>query len=258
MTALETAIALVGGEGPAAERVAAVVAERDDARRVCSWLGDALAAANAQRDDLRARLAAYESASVEASAETVAALRQVDCVAAGNGETLLMSEARAIRDHLRWLTTRYQREHVERERAERELAEVRGAYESTLRDRDAVLERIERALGDTCTGDLASDVERVVRVATAAERMMTASGATLHVEADELRAAIAAARERETAPQEMGAEALTDEGGAYCLACEGCGECPMTARLCTKCWGTGSAAEQPRADLGETDAGEGE
>jgi len=65
------------------------------------------------------------------------------------------------------------------------------------------------------------------------------------------RVIIAAARERETEP-------LTDEGGAYCLACEGCGECPMTARLCTKCWGTGSAAEQPRADLGETDAGEGE
>jgi hypothetical protein len=78
---------------------------------------------------------------------------------------------------------------------------------------------------------------------------------------DEARALVGGdgpAREREAPAQEMGAEALTDEGGAYCLACEGCGECPMTARLCTKCWGTGSAAEQPRAELGETDAGEGE
>jgi len=33
----------------------------------------------------------------------------------------------------------------------------------TLSSRDAVLERIERALGETCTGDLAADVERLVR-----------------------------------------------------------------------------------------------
>ena len=233
-----------------------MASDLDDLRRLHGERHDdcPVRLALAEVDRLRTRLAAYESASVEASAETLAALRQVDCVAAGNGETLLMSEARAIRDHLRWLTTRYQREHVERERAEmqRDVARTeRDVIEMQLAERDAVLGRIERALGDACTGDLASDVERVVRVATAAERMMTASGATLHVEADELRAAIAAARERETEP-------LTDEGGAYCLACEGCGECPMTARLCTKCWGTGSAAEQPRADLGETDAGEGE
>ena len=235
MSPLDEARALVGGDGPAAERVAAVVAERDD---------------------LRARLAAYESASVESSADVVAALRALDAAILDGGELpeLTHEQARAIRDHLRWLTTRYQREHVGRERAEmqRDVARTeRDVIEMQLAERDAVLGRIERALGDACTGDLASDVERVVRVATAAERMMTASGATLHVEADELRAAIAAARERETEP-------LTDEGGAYCLACEGCGECPMTARLCTKCWGTGSAAEQPRADLGETDAGEGE
>jgi len=196
MSPLDEARALVGGDGPAAERVAAVVAERDD---------------------LRTRLA----------------------------------EAEKDRDAF---AARYRDACAERERAEmqRDVARTeRDVIEMQLAERDAVLGRIERALGDACTGDLASDVERVVRVATAAERMMTASGATLHVEADELRAAIAAARERETEP-------LTDEGGAYCLACEGCGECPMTARLCTKCWGTGSAAEQPRADLGETDAGEGE
>jgi hypothetical protein len=97
MTPLETAIALLCGDGPAAVRVANVVAERDD---------------------LRARLAAYESATVEASAETLAALRGLDAAALGE-RYLDTSAARAIRDHLRWLTTRYQREHVERERAER-------------------------------------------------------------------------------------------------------------------------------------------
>jgi cell division septum initiation protein DivIVA len=288
MSPLDEARALVGGDGPAAERVAAVVAERDD---------------------LRTRLAAYESATVEASAETLAALRQVDCVAAGNGETLLMSEARAIRDHLRWLTTRYQREHVGRERAEmqRDVARTeRDVLEMQLAARDAVLERIERALGETCTGHLAADVERLVADAihwrerhaalgeikravdaeladaTAPDSVGDAweytEGASLHrgpfvvesVEGDGVtrpvqirmsgivgaripammrasgwrRVIIAAARERETEP----AQAVDP------LTCGACRDYGHT----TPCIGCVERAEQPRAELGETDAGEGE
>ncbi|HVK88036.1 MAG TPA: hypothetical protein VM513_28145 [Kofleriaceae bacterium] len=358
-----------------------------------------MAAVVAERDDLRTRLAAYESASVEASAETLAALRRMDAAAehAGRGscEPLLSAEtAAAIREHLRWLTTRYQREHVGRERAEmqrdvarterdvlemqladqraaarearsqRDLAMTWGAemtaearsFEECWRllmrampqltsdrheafvqrneafvQRNAALERGVRAAlswaaqayrdglmpGDIEAADASVVVARERETAELGDPGGTAlaagpapatcplraqetaeeaphrvgdaweytEGASLHrgpfivesVEGDGVtrpvqirmsgivgaripammrasgwrRVIIAAARERETEP-------LTDEGGAYCLACEGCGECPMTARLCTKCWGTGSAAEQPRADLGETDAGEGE
>jgi hypothetical protein len=82
--------------------------------------------------------------------ETLAALRALDRIATLDGfAPIIGAQARAIRDHLRWLTERYQREHAAREAAERAG--------------DAVLERIERALGDACTGDLASDVERLVR-----------------------------------------------------------------------------------------------
>jgi hypothetical protein len=300
MSPLDEARALVGGDGPAAERVAAVVAERDDARRVCSWLGDALAAANAQRDDLRARLAAYESASVEASAETPAALRALDEAAEWD------AHARIVRDHLRWLTTRYQREHVGRERAERELSETRrwrDEYLTALLERDAVLERIERAL-PSCTGDLAADVERLVAGAihwrerhaalgeikravdaeladaTAPDSVGDAweytEGASLHrgpfavesVEGDGVtrpvqirmsgivgtrvpammrasgwrRVIIAAAREREPARRDFDAWAdeLGDPGGTALAA----GQAP--------------AQETAQAELGETDAGEGE
>jgi hypothetical protein len=195
------AVGLVGGDGPTAERVAAVVAERDELRHrwhrdlakaraadarireIAGVLSPAVETAAAvrllvedrdacasERDDLRARLAAYESASVEASAETLAALRRMDAAAehAGRGscEPLLSAEtAAAIRDHLRWLTTRYQREHVGRERAEmqRDVARTeRDVLEMQLAERDAVLERIERALGDRCTGNLGEDVARIV------------------------------------------------------------------------------------------------
>jgi len=150
MSPLDEARALVGGDGPTAERVAAVVAERDELRHrwhrdlakaraadarireIAGVLSPAVETAAAvrllvedrdacasERDDLCARLAAYESATVEAPAETLAALRKVDAVADHEVATVLYGdEAAAIRDHLRWLTTRYQREHVGRERAE--------------------------------------------------------------------------------------------------------------------------------------------
>ncbi len=40
------------------------------------------------------------------------------------------------------------------------------------RERDAVLERIERALGASCTGDLAADVARLVEERDVATREM--------------------------------------------------------------------------------------
>jgi hypothetical protein len=247
MSPLDEARALVGGDGPAAERVAAVVAERDD---------------------LRARLAAYESASVEASAETLAALRGLDAAALGE-RYLDTSAARAIRDHIRWLTTRYQREHVGRERAEmqRDVARTeRDVLEMQLAERDAVLERIERALGDACTGDLAGDVERVVR-----ERARYAE-----LWRDEQSNALAA-RERETAPQEMahavgdvwrdrdgrGHEHIVTSLSAYDAGIARLHFGPVTegppSMFETLGWRrVRCAAEQPRAELGETDAGEGE
>jgi hypothetical protein len=110
MTALDEARALVGGDGPAAERVAAVVAE------------------------LRVRLAEAE--------------KDRDAF------------ARRYRDVCVW-----------RERAERQ----RDEYVRLFNERDGVLERIERALGDACTGHLAADVERLVeRHAWADERRLRA------------------------------------------------------------------------------------
>jgi hypothetical protein len=252
MSPLDEARALVGGDGPAAERVAAVVAERDD---------------------LRARLAAYESASAEASTETLAALDALDAVAGmecdGPEEALSNQQARAIREHLRWLTTRYQREHVGRERAEmqRDVARTeRDVLEMQLAERDAVLERIERALGDACTGDLAGDVERVVR-----ERARYAE-----LWRDEQSNALAA-RERETAPQEMahavgdvwrdrdgrGHEHIVTSLSAYDAGIARLHFGPVTegppSMFETLGWRrVRCAAEQPRAELGETDAGEGE
>lgn len=41
--------------------------------------------------------------------------------------------------------------------------EIMGAR-AVAKSREAVLERIEKALGDACTGDLAADVERVVEI----------------------------------------------------------------------------------------------
>jgi hypothetical protein len=178
MSPLDEARALVGGDGPAAERVAAVVAERDD---------------------LRTRLA----------------------------------EAEKDRDAF---AARYRDACAERERAEmqRDVARTeRDVLEMQLAERDAVLERIERALGDACTGDLASDVERLVEE-HAVLRDVTPDGGS---------------------------------SGEYvvCAHCSGAGEiCGFEADIpCPACDGAGgewrkTTAEQPRAELGETDAGEGE
>ena len=60
------------------------------------------------------------------SAETLAALRALERQAAC-GDRIDREEARAIREHIAYLTTRYQRAHVERERAERRVKAVRDA-----------------------------------------------------------------------------------------------------------------------------------
>jgi hypothetical protein len=265
MSPLDEARALVGGDGPAAERVAAVVAERDD---------------------LRARLAAYESASAEASTETLAALDALDAVAGmecdGPEEALSNQQARAIREHLRWLTTRYQREHVGRERAEMQrdvarterdvlemqLADQRAAAREARSQRDLAMtwgrvivegaawaamgRRAERLTEQLMRDEIAASwraerdaaLERGVRLGLEAAAQGLEAFAYIDAPAIVRRltpaAIIAAAREREAAPQE-------------------------TAGAFDRLWGSARGlvrdaeeAERPRAELGETDAGEGE
>ena len=293
MSPLDEARALVGGDGPAAERVAAVVAERDELRERHAWADERRIAAEKDAIALRARLAAYESASAEASTETLAALDALDAVAGmecdGPEEALSNQQARAIREHLRWLTTRYQREHVERERAERlidvyiagrnqaeqlrDLAMtwgrviVEGAAwaamgrraerltEQSMRDeiaaswraeRDAALERGVR-LGMQHAAAQARDVARRIRDEdaedTRATELENAAWCLEYelAESGHVSAIVAAARERESARRDFDAWAdeLGDPGGTALAA--------------------GPAqSEQPRAELGETDAGEGE
>jgi hypothetical protein len=126
-------------------------------------------------------------------------------------------------------------------------------------DRDSVLERIEKALSSHCTGDPAADVERVVRergahlergVRLGLEAAAQGLEAFAYIDAPAIvrrltaAAIIAAAREREAAP----AQAVDP------LTCGACRDYGHT----TPCIGCVERAEQPRAELGETDAGEGE
>jgi len=233
MSPLDEARALVGGDGPTAERVAAVVAERDD---------------------LRDRLAAYESASVEASRETLCALHELD--RATTGGHIKTADARAIREHLRWLTTRYQREHVERERAEMQrdvarterdvielhLEEARSQCDLAMTWGRIVAEgaawaamgrRAERLTEQLMRDEIAASwraerdaaLERGVRLGLSAARQRSQSmrfdgycvgdEAVRHLGALDPAAIIAAAREREPATQET-----AGEDGAALIASE--------------------------------------
>jgi hypothetical protein len=269
-------------DSPRADVVDSIRSERHDLACRLELFRAALAEARSQRDLAMAWGAALIeqesqdfiswqralSASVEASAETVAALRQVDCVAAGNGETLLMSEARAIREHIRWLTTRYQREHVGRERAEWQRDEARDARDEARRAQ-AFAERLE------------GRASRAYDEARSQCGLAMARGAVLVCQAELWRAA---ARERETVAQETAGEALkvgdrvrvTRRGWCGSTLYEGEeGELVyvdhddqahpffVKAPAGDGKWSGGwvaevERAEQPRAELGETDAGEGE